>query len=525
MVTVKNKWHLAILLLLSILSISIKASAQPLTTKQIDSLTLKAMKVFNVPGMSIAIVKDGKAAYLKGYGVSSIATRQPVDENTLFGIASNSKAFTTAALGVLVNEGKLKWDDKVIDYIPEFQIFDPYETANFTITDLLTHRSGLAQNEGDLMHNPDSADFTINDVVHNLRYFKPASSFRSTFAYDNILYLVAAELVKRLSGISWQQFIETRVMRPLQMKNSGASYVRVKHNKNIIDGHYEVDGKLYVFRRSDEESDAGAGGIYSSAADMSKWMLMQLNNGRYGPGLTDSLFSTTIHKEMWTPQIIIPVRHPGIYNTHFSAYGLGWFLSDPKGYFEVAHSGQDDGMISFIELVPELNLGITILSNQEGGGAVVAAIDQITDGYFGIKGVDHIKEYADRVSNNGVDADTVTSNVWKQISLNEKAALKPDINNYTGTYADKWFGKVEIYENNGKLWFRSIRSKQLRGPLSFYKGNTFVVKWVNPQIKADGFVSFILDETGKANSFTMKAVSDKTSPGYDFKDLDFSRVN
>ena len=218
MVTVKNKWHLAILLILSILSISNKACAQPLTTKQIDSLTLKAMKVFNVPGMSIAIVKDGKAAYIKGYGVSSIATRQPVDENTLFGIASNSKAFTTAALGVLVNEGKLKWDDKVIDYIPEFQIFDPYETANFTITDLLTHRSGLAQNEGDLMHNPDSADFTINYVIHNLRYFKPASSFRSTFAYDNILYLVAAELVKRLSGISWQQFIETRVMRPLQMK-------------------------------------------------------------------------------------------------------------------------------------------------------------------------------------------------------------------------------------------------------------------------------------------------------------------
>ena len=153
---------------------------------------------------------------------------------------------------------------------------------------------------------------------------------------------------------------------------------------------------------------------------MSKWMLMQLNNGRYGPGLKDSLFSTAIHKEMWTPQVIIPVRHPGIYNTHFSAYGLGWFLSDPQGYFEVAHSGQDDGMISFIELLPELNLGITILSNQEGGGAVVAAIDQITDSYFGIKGVDHIKEYADRVSNNGVDADTVTSNVWKQISLNEK---------------------------------------------------------------------------------------------------------
>ena len=509
-----------------LISVPLKLFPQPLKPQQIDSIFLKAMKVFNVPGMSVAIVKDGKVSYIKGYGLRSIATRQPVDENTLFGIASNSKAFTTAAIGILVNDGKLKWNDKVTDYIPEFRIFSSYETENFTITDLLSHRSGLGLNEGDLIHNPDSTDFTINDIIHNLRYLKPVSSFRSTYAYDNILYLVAAELVKRVSGISWQEFIERRIMQPLQMQNSGGSYVRVKKSKDIIDGHYEADKKLYIVSRSNEEGDAGAGGIYSSAADMGKWMLMQLNNGKYGPSLKDSLFSKTIHKEMWTPQVIIPVHHPGIYNTHFSAYGLGWFLSDAKGYLEVAHSGQDDGMISFVELFPEFNLGITVLSNQEGGGAVVAAIDQITDGYLGIKGIDHIKEYADRVSSNAVDADTITTNVRKQVELNNKNGTVPDLANYTGTYKDNWFGNVEIYLKQGKLWFQSARSKQLKGTMGFYKGDTFAVDWVNLKLKNVGaFVSFILDENGKAKGFNMKLISDGTSPGFDFKDLDFIKLN
>ena len=404
-------------------------------------------------------------------------------------------------------------------------MYDDYATVNLTIRDMLTHRTGLGQNEGDLMHNPDSTNFTVADIIHNLRYLKPATSFRAKYAYDNIMYLVAAEVVKRVSGISWQEFIETRIMQPLKMVNSGATYVRVKHNHDIIDGHFEVNGKLQTFTRSDEEMDAGAGGIYSSAADMSKWMLMQLNNGRFGEGFKDSLFSAAVHKEMWTPQVVIPVRHAGIYDTHFNAYGFGWFLSDIKGYLEVAHSGQDDGMISLIELLPELNLGITVLSNQEGGGAVVAAVDQLTDGFLGIKGIDHIKLLQDRINKGSMDADTLTRTVWKRVSLNENNNIKPDPGTYTGVFRDNWLGDVTISLQNNGLLFQSARSKQLKGFLHFYKGNTFVIKWVNPKINIDTFISFVLDEQGQASGFKMTAVLENSSPGFDFKDLDFARLS
>jgi CubicO group peptidase (beta-lactamase class C family) len=504
----------------------VPVKSQSLTDQQTDSLANKAIKTFNVPGMSIVIVKDRKVTFAKGYGIRSIITKQNVDENTLFGIASNSKAFTTAALGILVSQGKLKWDDKVTAFIPEFKMYDPYVTENFTIRDLLTHRSGLGLNEGDLMHNPDSTDFTIQDIIHGLQYLKPATSFRSRYAYDNILYLVAAELVKRITGLSWGDYIQQNIMRPLQMINSGTSYVSVKNNPDLIDGHKEVDGKLETLQRNDEETDAGAGGIYSSAADMGKWMLMQLNNGKYGAGLDKQLFSEPVHHEMWTPQVIIPVGKSGIYHTHFGAYGLGWFLIDAKGYLEVDHTGQDDGMISEVEMIPELNFGITVLTNQEGGGAVRAVVDQVTDSYLGIKGTDHIQEYVDRIKRNRQAADTVTRSVWKQVGLNERSGnLKLDTSAYTGLFKDNWFGNVSIYSKNCKLWFKSARSRQLIGRLHFYKDKTFVVDWNNPQLKtADAFVNFVMDDHGKAIKMTMDGLSPQTGAGFDFQDLSFERT-
>jgi CubicO group peptidase (beta-lactamase class C family) len=500
-------------------------TAQSLNAPQIDSLANKAIKAFNVPGMSIALVKDGKVIYAKGYGIQSIITKKPVDENTLFGIASNSKAFTAAALGILVNEGKIQWDDKVIDYLPEFKMYDPYVTAEFTIRDLLTHRSGLGLYPGDLMHNPDSTDFTIKDIIHNLRYLKPAASFRSRYAYDNIFYLVAGELIARVSGMSWGDFIEKRIFAPLKMNDSRASYLRAHNSNNLIDAHSEVNGKLETIIRGTAETDAGAGGIYSSAADMGKWMLLQLNHGKYGPGLNQQLFSEAIHHDMWSPQVVIPVGRTGSYDTHFGAYGLGWFLIDAKGKLEVFHTGQDDGMISEIEMIPELNFGIVVLTNQEGGGAVRAVTDQVTDSYLGIKGNDRIKEYADRINQITKAADTVTAKVWQQVKFNQETGVKPDTAAYTGLYRDNWFGDVTIDVRNHQIWFKSKRSLQLKGQLFFYKGNTFVVKWNNPQLKATAFVLFTLNENGTAAGMTMKAVSAQNAAGFDFQDLNFQRAD
>jgi len=233
------------ILILSFISVN----AQIITSHEIDSLVELTMKTFDVPGIAVAIVKDDKVIHSKGYGVRSLNTRQKTDANTLFAIASNSKAFTAAALGILMDEKKLTWDDRVIDYIPEFRLYNPYVTEEFTIKDLLTHRSGLGLGAGDLMIWPGLNDFTITDIIHNLRYLKPVSGFRSKYDYDNLMYIVAGEVVARVSGMSWEDFIETRIMQPLKMSGSAASYSRLKDKSNVIDPHAPVNGVVQVIDR------------------------------------------------------------------------------------------------------------------------------------------------------------------------------------------------------------------------------------------------------------------------------------
>ena len=309
------------------------AIAQPITSAQIDALVQRVSTTFQVPGIAVAIIKDKQIVYMKAYGVRSLNTRQSVDENTLFGIGSNSKAFTTAALAMLVDEAKLTWDDKVTKYIPEFQMYDPCVTEAFTIRDLLTHRSGLGLGAGDLMIVLDSSDFKPKDLVRAFRYLKPVSNFRTKYDYDNILYMVAGEVIERVSGKIWTEFVEERIMKPLQMNRSRAAYNRFPDNLNNIDTHIPINGKAQVsHRRYIQHMGYAAGGINSSIADMSKWVLAQLNQGKFGTNSSQQIFSEKTQVEMWSPQTIMPLSPVAIppYNTHFYAYGLGWRLSDVK---------------------------------------------------------------------------------------------------------------------------------------------------------------------------------------------------
>src|SRR6218665_267522 len=221
----------------------IAASAQ-LTAPQIDSLVNATLKRFDVPGIAVGIVKDGKLIHAKGYGVRSLKTNLPVDENTLFGIASNSKAFTCMAIAQLVDEKKMQWTDKVRSILPEFTMPDPYVAQEFTIKDLVTHRSGLGLGAGDLMFFPEGGNFTVTDVMKSFQHFKMESSFRTEFQYDNNLYIVAGEVIKRVSGLSWEEYVEQKLMAPVGMLTSKASYNRVPANANIIDAHVPVNGKV-----------------------------------------------------------------------------------------------------------------------------------------------------------------------------------------------------------------------------------------------------------------------------------------
>ncbi|WP_395077696.1 serine hydrolase domain-containing protein, partial [Flavobacterium sp.] len=251
-------------ILLSLLIFCTSLSFAQISEKQIDELVEKTLTTFNVPGIAVSVVKDGKVIHSKGYGVKSIISNQKVDENTLFGIASNSKAFTTTAIAMLVEEGKMKWDDKVISHLPNFKMYNDYVTKEFTVRDLVTHRSGLGLGAGDLMIWPDGSNFKPKDVIENLQYLKPVSDFRTKYDYDNLLYIVAGEIIEKVSGKSWCDFIEQRIMQPLKMDNSAGSFVRLKDTTNIIHPHVPTDGKLKVISRYKNQSFDAAAGIYSS---------------------------------------------------------------------------------------------------------------------------------------------------------------------------------------------------------------------------------------------------------------------
>ena len=500
--------------------------SQQLSSSQIDTLVERTMRAFDVPGIAVAVIKDGKVIHSKGYGVRSLNTKEKVDENTLFGIASNSKAFTAAALGILIDEGKLKWDDKVRDYIPEFKLYSPYVTEEFTIRDLLTHRSGMGLGAGDLMFFPDSSDFTLKDILYNLRFLKPVSGFRTKYDYDNNLYIVAGEVVARVSGKSWDDFVEERILEPLGMTHSACSFDRLKDKTNVIDGHASVEGKVQVIARSSLKVGHSAGGINSCISDLSKWVLLQLSHGKYGDDLGKKLFSDDVHEEMWTPQTIIPVRNPGPYNTHFSAYGLGFGVSDVKGYKQLSHTGGLEGMVTQITMIPELNLGIIVLTNQQEGGAFTSITNQIKDSYFGITGTDRVTQYSNGRKQSLAAANKITDSIWRDIATAQKEnAGKTDLKIYTGTYHDQWFGDIIISIKNGKLWFDSKRSPKLTGEMFAYKGNSFVVKWRDRSMGADAFVIFSLDMEGKGAGITMRPISPLTDFSYDFQDLDLHRVH
>ena len=505
--------------------ISVIAQTQTISAKQIDSLTELVLKTFNVPGIAVGVVKDGKLIHAKGYGVANLSTGKKVDENTLFGVASNSKAMTAAVLGQLVDEGKIKWDDRVTDYIPEFKMYDPYVTDAFTIRDLLTHRSGLGLGAGDLMMFPDGSNFTKKDIIHNLRYLKPVSAFRTKYDYDNNLYIVAGEVAERASGIKWEDLVEQKIMKPLGMQKSAASLYRLKDNSNAVRPHAPMNGKLQVLDIDWSESANAAGGIWSNVTDWSKWVIAQMNHGKYGEGLQNKIFSTEVHEETWTPQTVIKAGTAAPYNTHFAAYGLGWFLSDVKGYKQVTHTGGLAGMVTQVVMFPELQLGIIVFTNQQMGAAFNAISRTIQDSYLGVSGYDWVKIMKERVDKGEAEAKKIGDDVEKDMQTQlSKAGGKFNFQPYLGTFRDVWFGDIEISMKNGKAWLDCKRSPKLSGEVLPYKGNSLIVRWADRTLDADAYLMFTTDMDGKPSGLTMKAISPLTDFSFDFHDLDLKRV-
>ncbi len=494
------------------------------SSQQVDSIVLDALGKFEVAGSAVAIVKDGKVVHSKGYGIKSISTKEKVDAHTNFAIASNSKAFTTMALALLVEEGTIAWDDPVIEHIPEFKMYDAYVTENFNIQDLLTHRSGLGLGIGDLMIFPDGSDFTIDDILASFQHFKPVSAFRTQFDYDNLLYLVAGELIARKSGMSWEAFIQKRIFDPLQMNNSYPSLGHVKDKKNLASPHTTAYGALQTFPDYEEMVNGAAGGIYANVDDLTQWMLVHLNQGAYGAQLKDTLFTVRSQRELWKIHTSLSASTNPRYKSHFSGYGLGWFLNDALGNMIVSHTGGLPGMLSKTLLVPDINLGIVILSNTEpGGGAYFNSVSQtILDSYLGLDNAEWVRRNYEYLQRKKKQGDASSQLVWEIVEKAKKKNIRKE--HFVGTYQDPWFGKMEVFDKDGQLWIKSHRSPKLNGPMHFYKANTFAVKWEYQDMNADAFALFSLDEEGKAQGLKMKGISPNIDFSFDFQDLDLKRI-
>ncbi|MEM5532441.1 serine hydrolase [Pseudoalteromonas arctica] len=484
-------------------------------TNKIDDVIKASMARFDVPGMAVAIVENDKVIFAKGFGVTNLDTNKKVNKDTLFGIASNTKAFTTAALAKLVDEGKLSWDDRVIDHLPEFRLYDSYVTREMRIRDLLSHRSGLGLGQGDLMIWP-STDKSVDEILAGLQYLKPASSFRSKYAYNNLMFVTAGEVVARVSGMSWNDYIEKNILQPLHMDNSRAGFSRIpKSNKNWATGHIPMDGMLHPFFVNYLEDFRGAGAIASSVSDMSQWLRTQLAGGKMPSG--EQLFSEKQQAQMWHPHITSMASKSAFesYHQQFRGYGLGWSIEDYHGFKKLGHGGGILGMVSQVTLLPEKKLGIVILSNQQAFGALSAVTHEVLEDALELEDKDWVEDLAKSHFEGKQHA-------YAHAKPEAPADYQPQLPNinYTGTLHDDWYGDVIIEQLDSKLHIDFTHTKRLKGTLEHYTGNTFIVKWDEKLLEADAFIRFEMSSQNRVNSAKMRAVSTQvTDFSFDFRNL------
>jgi CubicO group peptidase (beta-lactamase class C family) len=495
--------------------------AQNAPPADLDDYVARSMKTFDVPGMAVAIVKDGKVALMKGYGVRKLGESAPVDENSLFGIGSNTKAFTAAALATLVDEGKISWDDPVYERLKGFEMYDPYVSKEMRIRDLLCHRSGLGLGEGDLMFWPHTS-FTRDDVVYRLRFLKPQSSFRTTYAYSNVMFVTAGQVVAAVSGKSWDDYIREKIFVPLSMKNTNSSASAFKQGDDWAIPHSKIEGKLQPISVENLDNAGPAGSINSSVADMSKWVLLQLNHGKI-PGTETRIFSENASHEMWAQQMIVPV-HPAPselknLQAHFAGYGMGWGLRDYKGRKLVSHSGGVAGYVTRVMLVPEENLGVIILTNAEEDSAFEAVLLHILDAYLGGPTQDYIAGFKAVDDKREKDADETMKKAAQERAVDSKPPLP--LGKYVGDYSDPWYGKVTIRENNGGLVLNFERTEKGLADLQPWQYDTFKAHWRDRGVE-DAFVTFALKPDGSIDHFTMVAVSPLADFSFDYQDLYFT---
>lgn len=442
--------------------------------KELDTFIAKGMKDWKLPGMSIVVVKDGKVVYLKGFGIRTLGDTAAVDPDTEFGIMSTTKAMTALSIAMLVDEGKIKWDAPVTEYLPWFQMPTPYLTEQVTVRDLLRHNAGLA--------NADAlwarGDYDSHEIIRRIRGLKPAYSLRSSWGYNNVMYGVAGEVVAAASGISWEQFITTRILKPLEMNHSFATLALEIASKdtNRSSAHFVIDKQLRVIEESAVDAVPSAGATWSTASDMGHWLRFLLDGGQYEG---KRLVSEASFRELFSPQALIPINdfYPSTALTkpHWTAYGLGWFLQDYRGKYVAMHTGSLDGRTALIGLLPDDGIGMFVFGNADHVELRHALMLKVFDLYTGAPArdwsTDLLKVYGDAA----VAQDKASAEQEKKRVANTHPSLP--LKAYVGTYLNPVWGDITVSEAGGKLKIHFGVGPQNEGFLQHWNYDTFRVKF------------------------------------------------
>jgi CubicO group peptidase (beta-lactamase class C family) len=487
------------------------------SAKEVDAVVERALREFGQPGLAVAVVEDGRVVLAKGYGVRRMGDPAQVDAHTRFQIASNTKAYTTAALAMLVDAGTLSWDDRVTKWLPWFELSDPYVTREFTLRDLLTHRSGLGLGAGDLLWWHSTYD--REEVVRRLRTLPLETSFRSAYAYDNVLYVAAGLVVEAASGTSWDDFVRTRIFEPLGMTEAATSLTAFGADANLAAPHGLVDGKLAVVPPDTVDNTGPAGSLVMSVVDAAKWMTVQLDSGRVAGGRR--LWSAARTREMWSGQLVLPIGDPppslAPRRPNFSEYGLGWFLQDYRGRKIVTHTGGLSGMVSRTLLVPGERLGIVVLTNGETL-AMEAVAWQLVDAWLGAPKHDWTAAYREAAGRSSGRVDSVLAAREAARAKDSKPSLP--LERYAGRYTDPMYGDMTIALEDGTPVMRFGASPAFVGDLEHWQHDTFVARWRQRNL-ADAYVTFHLKPDGSIDGIRMEAFRPDADFSFDYHDLRF----
>jgi CubicO group peptidase (beta-lactamase class C family) len=469
-----------------------RAEAQRGPLRGLEGYVEQGMRDWGAPGLALAVVKDDSVVFARGFGTRTLGRDEPVDEHTSFAVASTTKAFTAMAVAMLVDEGKVRWDDPVSMHVPGFQLADPSLSGQLTVRDLLTHRTGLPTNDF-LWY---ASGTRSEDILRRMRFVRPVASPRSRYMYNNNAYMIAGLVVQSASGMPWAEFVRRRILEPLGMRETLTGFTGLDARGNVATPHLEVEGVTRPIEYRNFDNIGPAGAMNSSVSDMARWIRLQLARGEWSG---TRLVSDAQHREMLTPQFIIPQGqyYPAarLANPHFTAYGLGWFMQDYRGRQLAMHTGSIDGMTALVALVPEERLGLVVLINMDHVELRHALMYRIIDAYLGGPPRDWSAELRPLYRGMEERAETARREREARRVADTRPSLPLDA--YAGTYADpdSLYGEVTVQSRDGRL-VASMAGGAVTGEMEHWHYDVFRVRWADVSL-GTSFVVFTIDPEGR----------------------------